>query len=402
MIASLWAGAIARHDAPARPAGEWPGWRQTQDSTVLREKLAQLQGLGSHLRLAEELVLLKLFVPPHFYGSYLVFGPDGEPVGVLDELGVETLRRARGVSVEDLVTGGGGAPSLARVEAALVLAQLKLLVPGQGSPAELHVIAPDQSGGTRHRGRGAELFIRYFYDYFGGTFFEGSPAIDSPESLLSAIAAYFPAEPGARCLDAGTGSGFYAAALAQRGNLVFACDISATRLSSAVAQPQAPGKIEAVQCNLEGIPLPDASIDFAMCNFVLEHVADPFRVIDELLRLVRPGGTILLAVPSFNVRDTLAAWLHGEPPSLNFEHLRSYGLIPRTHPWCEATVDSLRHLESHGVVLERVQGLFITDGLWEPWASAIGAIAAQLGESFSTTWPWNCLGQQTIIYGRRS
>jgi SAM-dependent methyltransferase len=156
-----------------------------------------------------------------------------------------------------------------------------------------------------------------------------------------------------------------------------------------------------VRCNIESIPLPDASVDFALCAFVLEHVADPYKVVEEMVRILRPGGRILLAVPSFSVRDTLAAHLFGELPSLNFEHLRSYGLVPNTHPWCETTPDTLRHLESQGVDVCMVEGIGILSGLWEPLASGFTRIAELLGQQFTTTWPFNCLGQQTIIAGVR-
>lgn len=375
---------------------------QPSTMTALLQEERWAETLRTPLRLAGDLVLLKLFLPPRYYGSYLAFGADSEPIGVLDEGGLEILRLARGVPVADLLAADAGPASISRLDAVLSLVEAGLLVPGDDQPAQIHVIAPDQAGGTRHRGPGADAFIRYFYDYFGGVFFEGSPAIDTHGDFLPVLKAYFPEQRGVTCLDAGTGSGYHAAALARLGNHVYACDISKTRLEAAAKQPCAPGTITPVECNLEKIPLPDASIDFAMCNFVLEHVADPFALIDELIRLVRPGGTILLAVPSFSVRETLAVWLRGEVPSLNFEHLRSYGLIPRTHPWCEPTLDTLRYLEERGVSIERVQGVNITQGLWEPWASAVGAVAAQLGDAFSITWPWNCLGEQTVIQGRRT
>lgn len=44
-------------------------------------------------------------------------------------------------------------------------------------------------------------------------------------------------------------------------------------------------------------PLPDAGFDAAICHHALEHVPDPLAVLTELRRLLKPGGTLLLAVP---------------------------------------------------------------------------------------------------------
>lgn len=50
--------------------------------------------------------------------------------------------------------------------------------------------------------------------------------------------------------------------------------------------------------NVEGLaPLPDASQDFAVASHVLEHLADPVRMLCELHRVLRPGGTALIFLP---------------------------------------------------------------------------------------------------------
>jgi SAM-dependent methyltransferase len=41
----------------------------------------------------------------------------------------------------------------------------------------------------------------------------------------------------------------------------------------------------------------DGSQDFAIANHVLEHLANPLKCIHELLRIVRPGGHVVLSVP---------------------------------------------------------------------------------------------------------
>jgi SAM-dependent methyltransferase len=56
------------------------------------------------------------------------------------------------------------------------------------------------------------------------------------------------------------------------------------------------GQIDYV-CDATDIPVEDGAFDVVLCTEVLEHVPDPVRVVRELGRVLRPGGTILLTAP---------------------------------------------------------------------------------------------------------
>jgi SAM-dependent methyltransferase len=49
--------------------------------------------------------------------------------------------------------------------------------------------------------------------------------------------------------------------------------------------------------DITAIPEPDGSFDVVVCFEVLEHVPDPIRAIQELSRLVRAGGKLLISAP---------------------------------------------------------------------------------------------------------
>lgn len=53
------------------------------------------------------------------------------------------------------------------------------------------------------------------------------------------------------------------------------------------------------------IPEPDASLDFAFSNSVLEHIDDIEPVIAEVARLLKPGGVFVFTVPSAGFHDCL-------------------------------------------------------------------------------------------------
>lgn len=45
------------------------------------------------------------------------------------------------------------------------------------------------------------------------------------------------------------------------------------------------------------LPFAEASFDIVTLNYVLEHLPAPFRVMDEILRVLRPGGLVGMIVP---------------------------------------------------------------------------------------------------------
>lgn len=64
-------------------------------------------------------------------------------------------------------------------------------------------------------------------------------------------------------------------------------------------------------------PLGDASFDAVLCSQVLEHVFTPEKFLREIGRVLRPGGTLLLAVPFM--------WDEHEQPH-DFGRYSSFGL----------------------------------------------------------------------------
>lgn len=52
-------------------------------------------------------------------------------------------------------------------------------------------------------------------------------------------------------------------------------------------------------CDLAALPMDDDTYDQVLCTQVLEHVADPQAVLNELARVVRPGGAVWASAPLF-------------------------------------------------------------------------------------------------------
>lgn len=49
--------------------------------------------------------------------------------------------------------------------------------------------------------------------------------------------------------------------------------------------------------DIHHMPFADAEIEAIVCNAVLEHVHDPIRAVEEIHRVLKPGGKVLLWIP---------------------------------------------------------------------------------------------------------
>jgi len=60
------------------------------------------------------------------------------------------------------------------------------------------------------------------------------------------------------------------------------------------------------ESDITDIPVPDSTFDVILCTEVLEHVPEPFEAVKEMVRILKPGGRLLLTAP-------LGAGLHQMP-----------------------------------------------------------------------------------------
>lgn len=67
----------------------------------------------------------------------------------------------------------------------------------------------------------------------------------------------------------------------------------------------------------------DNMFDFIICNHVLEHVSDDRKALQELYRILKPGGVLILSVPiNFSLNETKK---HNKPDPSHTYHFYLYG-----------------------------------------------------------------------------
>jgi len=115
-------------------------------------------------------------------------------------------------------------------------------------------------------------------------------------ALLAVLERHVP-EKVRRCLDIGGGgdAGGLAGPIHDR----FAEELHAIDLGEDVARGQSHG-VETRECNIDHDPLPyeDAYFDLILFASVIEHLYNPRHALDEITRVLGPGGLLLVEAPN--------------------------------------------------------------------------------------------------------
>ena len=96
-----------------------------------------------------------------------------------------------------------------------------------------------------------------------------------------------------RILENGCGVGMYVEVLAQQGGTVIGLEYDLER--AAEARARSPHILNAAG---ECVPLPSSSFDLVLSHEVIEHVQDDRAAVREMIRVIKPGGRIIIFCPN--------------------------------------------------------------------------------------------------------
>jgi SAM-dependent methyltransferase len=173
--------------------------------------------------------------------------------------------------------------------------------------------------------------------------FNASEAANAAQTLggLVELAAPRPTE---RWLEAACGPGIVARALASRARAVHGVDLTPKMIELARREAAPHANVTFATGDATALSEPDGAYDGALARFTLHHVPVPQRLVDELARVVKPGGAVVLADHVADDDPEAAAWAQ------EIERLRD-----PSH-WASLPLHRLRALgEQAGLTLEQEQ-----------------------------------------------
>jgi SAM-dependent methyltransferase len=139
--------------------------------------------------------------------------------------------------------------------------------------------------------------------------FARSPTMSLAETL-DAVVELVPEDPEARWAELACGPGLIARAMAPRVGSVVGLDLTPAMIEKARSEAAAAG-VENVVFEVgdaTALDLPDDSLDGVITRFSLHHIPAPIRVLEEMRRVVRSGGHVVVADHVTDDDGAAAAW----------------------------------------------------------------------------------------------
>jgi len=127
-----------------------------------------------------------------------------------------------------------------------------------------------------------------------------------------------------RILDIGCADGDFSACLVEKGFDCYGLEIMEDGIRKAREK-----KIKIIDGSfLDKFPFPDNHFDFVFAGEVIEHTFDDFFFLEEIYRILKPGGVLILTTPNLVSLGNRLLMLFGKLPRFAYNefHYRIYNL----------------------------------------------------------------------------
>lgn len=205
---------------------------------------------------------------------------------------------------------------------------------------------------------------------------------------------------GKEVLDIACGEGYGSAAMLEAGaSRVIGVDISEEACKHAATKYG----LETHVGNALQIPLPAESLDAVVSFETIEHVSEPGVFLDECLRVLRPGGKVIISTPNRDVYRILSPSNPYHCSELSeaeffklccdrFVNLRLFSQRPLSAPWW-----SLRGLAATNWATSEIRGLGRINRIWR--RLACGHFAPKKTQNFREN-PIDAIRMKTAFSSR--
>lgn len=170
-------------------------------------------------------------------------------------------------------------------------------------------------------------------------------------------------------LDVGCSAGRQVFVLAGLAREVHGVDVARSFVDTANRTKERLGVCNAhfAQALVEHLPYADGRFDKVICGEVIEHVLDEDKALEELLRVLKPDGTLIISVPNLNADGTVWGRLMRKIGVRSFTPIEVFSIdeIARhgdAHVREFTTETLVRWLESRQLTVDRLTTVSFIDG----------------------------------------
>ena len=158
-----------------------------------------------------------------------------------------------------------------------------------------------------------------------------------------------PSATGGRLIDLGSGDGFVTGELGRAAGAALAVAVDLGFPEPLVPHRRTVSRVAAV---VPGpLPFRDHSFDVVVSLECIEHLLDPDALLEEALRLLKPGGALVLSTPRLDALLVVISLLGGvQPPGVEASSRRRYG-----NPFGEQRPAGHVHLFTHRALAQALE-----------------------------------------------